>query len=79
MHTTKPLVPESSSFMVEIAIEKLKRCKLASIDEIPAELIQAGGNTLCSEIHNPINSIWNKINNHSSVRNLSLYLFIKMG
>jgi hypothetical protein len=28
--------------------------------QIPAELIQAGGETLRSEIHKLINSIWNK-------------------
>jgi hypothetical protein len=30
------------------------------VDEIPAELIQAGGGTLCSEIHKLIRLIWNK-------------------
>jgi hypothetical protein len=30
------------------------------IDQIVAELIRAGGNTLCSEIHKLINSILNK-------------------
>ena len=29
-------------------------------DLIPAELINAGGRTIFSEIHKPINSIWNK-------------------
>jgi hypothetical protein len=29
-------------------------------DEIPAELIQAGGETLLSVIHKLINSVWNK-------------------
>jgi hypothetical protein len=43
IHTAEPLVPEPSSSEVEIAIEKLKRCKSPSIDQIPAELIQAGG------------------------------------
>jgi hypothetical protein len=38
----------------------LKTCKSPGIDQIPAELIQAGGNTLCSEIHKLINCIWNK-------------------
>jgi hypothetical protein len=28
--------------------------------EIPAELIQAGGKTFCSEIYKFINSIWHK-------------------
>jgi hypothetical protein len=38
----------------------LKSYKLPGIDPILATLIQAGGNTLCSEIHRLINSIWNK-------------------
>jgi hypothetical protein len=60
IHTAEPLVPEPSSYEVEIAIEKLKRYKSPGTDKIPAELIQAGGNTLCSEIHKLINCIWNK-------------------
>jgi hypothetical protein len=38
----------------------LKRYKSPGIDQILAELIQAGGNTLHSEIHKLINCIWNK-------------------
>jgi hypothetical protein len=38
----------------------LKRYKSPGIYQIPAELIQAGGNTLRSEIHKLINCIWNK-------------------
>jgi hypothetical protein len=45
MHRTVPLRPEPSSVEVEIVIETLKRCKSPGIDEIPAELTQAGGNT----------------------------------
>jgi hypothetical protein len=45
-----PLVPEPISFEVEIAIKNLKRYKSPSTDQIPAELIQAGGNTSRSEI-----------------------------
>jgi len=60
IHTAEPLVPESSSFEVEIAIEKLKSYKSPGIDEILAELIQIGGNTSCSEIHKLTNSVWNK-------------------
>jgi len=37
--------------------KKVKRYKLRGPDQIWAELIQAGGNTLCSEIHKLINSI----------------------
>jgi hypothetical protein len=43
IHTAEPLVPEPSSTEVEIAIEKLKSYKSPGIDQIPAELIQAGG------------------------------------
>jgi hypothetical protein len=45
---------------VEIAIGKLKRHKSPATDQIPTELIKAGGETLYSEIHRFICSIWNK-------------------
>jgi hypothetical protein len=51
IHTAEPLVPEPGSSEVEIAIEKLKRYKSPGIDQIPAELIQAGQLMLRSEIH----------------------------
>jgi hypothetical protein len=35
----------------EMAIEKLKRHKPTDIDQIPAELIKAGGRTIRYEIH----------------------------
>jgi hypothetical protein len=38
----------------------LKKCKLPGSDQIPAELILAGGEILLSEIHKLINSVWNK-------------------
>jgi hypothetical protein len=38
----------------------LKRYKSPGFDQIPAELIQVGGNILRSEIHKLINCIWNK-------------------
>jgi hypothetical protein len=47
-------------FEVGIAVEKLKRHKSPGIIQIPAELIKAGGNTLGSETHKLINSIFNK-------------------
>jgi hypothetical protein len=53
-------VPEPSAIEVEIAIEKLKRYKSPGTDQIPAEMIKAGGSKICSEIHKLINSIWNK-------------------
>jgi len=60
LHTAQPLVPEPSRFEVELAIEKLKIHKSPSNDQIPAELIKAGGRTIHSDIHKLINSIWNK-------------------
>jgi hypothetical protein len=54
------MVPEPSDSEVEMAIEKLKRHKSPGIDQIPAELISAGGKTSRSEIHKLINSICNK-------------------
>jgi hypothetical protein len=54
-------VPGSSISEVEVAIGKLKRYKSPDADQIPAELIQAGGGgTLHSEIHKLIKLIWNK-------------------
>jgi hypothetical protein len=43
VHTAEPLVPEPSDFEVEMAIEKLKRHKSPGTDQIPADLIKAGG------------------------------------
>jgi len=39
---------------------KLQRHKSPGIDQIPAKLIYAVGRTVCSEIHELINSVWNK-------------------
>jgi hypothetical protein len=55
IHTAEP-----SPFEVEIAIAKLEKYKLPGTVQIPAELIQAGGETLHSEIHKRINCIWSK-------------------
>jgi hypothetical protein len=60
IHTAEPLVPDPSPFEAEIANAKLKWYKSAGSDEIPAELIQAGGEILRSEVHELINSVWNK-------------------
>jgi hypothetical protein len=46
IHTAEPLVPDPSPFEVEIGIAKLKRYKLPGSDQILAEVIQAGGETL---------------------------------
>ena len=60
IHTVEPLVPEPSAFEVELAIGKLKNHKSPGIEQIPAELIKAGGRTICCAIHKLIISIWNK-------------------
>jgi hypothetical protein len=60
MCTAKPYVPEPSASEAEVTIGKLKRYKSPGADQIPAELTQAGGETLHSEIHKLITLIWNK-------------------
>jgi hypothetical protein len=60
IHVAELLVPEPSTFEVETATAKLKRYKTPDIDQISAELIQAGGGKLYSKIYKLINAIWNK-------------------
>ena len=60
IHTAEPFIPEPTLSEVEIAIEKLKKYKSPGIDQIPAELIQEGGNALVSEIHKLVLAIWEK-------------------
>jgi hypothetical protein len=60
MHTAEPFLPEPSASEVEVAVGKLKRYRSPGVDQIPAELIQAGGETLRSEIHKLIKLIWKK-------------------
>jgi hypothetical protein len=48
--TAEPLVPGPSRLEVEIAIAKFEKYKSPGCDEIPAELLQAGGEIfLCGE------------------------------
>jgi sorting nexin-29 len=60
MHTGELFVPAPSAAEFEVAIRELKTYKSSSSDQIPAELIQAGGGVLHSEIHKLIMLIWNK-------------------
>jgi hypothetical protein len=62
-------VPEPSIYEVEVAVGKLKRYKSPGADQIPAELIHAGRETLHSEIHKLIKFIRNKENFPTSRRN----------
>jgi hypothetical protein len=60
VHMTEPLVLGPSRLEVEIAIAKFGKYKSPGSDQILAELIQAGGEKLLSEIHKLINSVWDK-------------------
>jgi hypothetical protein len=60
VHIAEPLEPGPSHLEVEIVIAKLKKYKSPGSDQIPAELIQAGGEIMLSAIQKLINSIWNK-------------------
>jgi hypothetical protein len=61
MHVVEPLVHEPKSFVeVEFVIEQLKRYTSPGIDQIPVELIQVRSDILHSEIHELINSVWNR-------------------
>jgi hypothetical protein len=43
-----------------MALQKLKRYKLPGNEQIPAEMIQAGGIKVRCEVHGPVNSLSNK-------------------
>jgi len=60
IQTAEPLVPEPSASEFELAVDKLNCHKSPGIDQISAELIKAGGRTICLEIHKLITSIWKK-------------------
>jgi hypothetical protein len=75
IHTAEPLVPDPNPFKGEIVIANLKRYESPGSDRSPAELIQAGGEILRSQIHKLINSIWNKENFLISGRSRLLHQF----
>jgi hypothetical protein len=56
IHTVEPLVPKPSLVKVEIATGELRRYKSLGTDQISAELIKAGSETSCSDIHKCIQS-----------------------
>jgi hypothetical protein len=57
MYTAEPLVHQPSSFEIDIANEKLKRYKSPGSDKILAQMMDVGGDALCSAIHKLIDSI----------------------
>ena len=82
IHTAEPLVPEPSVFEFELAIEKIKSHKSPGTDQIPAELIKAGGGTIRHGIHKLIISIKNKEElpeEWNDGMSRSLYLSIRRG
>jgi hypothetical protein len=78
IYTAEPLVPDSSFLQVEIAITNLKNCKSPGSDQIPVELFQAEGETLMSEIHKLVNSVWNKEELPDQWNESILYQFTKI-
>jgi hypothetical protein len=58
MHTAELLVPESSYFEIDIDVKMLKIYRLLGTDQISAELIKVGAETLHSEVHELIFSVW---------------------
>jgi hypothetical protein len=53
-------LPEPSASEAEVAVGKMKRYKCPGVKKTPAEVIQAGGETLPSEIHKLIKFIRKK-------------------
>jgi hypothetical protein len=51
IHTAEPLVPDPSTFEVDITVAKLKGYKSPGSDQLQAEFIQAGDEILHSDIH----------------------------
>jgi len=60
IHTAEPWIPEPSETEIEMSVKKLKNFKSPGIDNIPAELIKAGGTALIKELHKLISAIWRK-------------------
>jgi hypothetical protein len=76
-HTAEPLVPGTSRLEVEIAITKFKKHKSSDSDQIPAELIQGGGEILLFAIHKLLILFGITKNCLISGRSLLLYQFAK--
>ena len=60
IHIAEPPVPEPSVVEFELAIVKLKSHKSPGVDQMPSELIKAGGSTIRCAIFKVIIAIWNK-------------------
>jgi hypothetical protein len=62
IHTAEPLVPDCSPSEVGTAVSEFNRYKTQSTDPLPAQMIQTGGETLRTEIHELTTSIWIRTN-----------------
>jgi hypothetical protein len=78
IHTAELLIHDTSYFEVEIAIAKLKRYKTPGSEQIPAELVQAGGKILRSKIHKLITIFGIRGNCLIRGRSILLCQFTKM-
>jgi hypothetical protein len=58
VHSAEPFVSNPIPYDVEIGIAKIKRYKSPGGDKILAKLIQTEGETLQSDFHKNINSIY---------------------
>jgi hypothetical protein len=77
MRIAEPLVPEPSTFEVEMAIEKPKRHESPGVDQIPADLIKAGCITIISDILTVLILLVLKTNFLSGGRSQSSCVFIR--
>jgi hypothetical protein len=77
MHTAEPFVPQPSASQVELTTERLKRFITPDVDQILAELLQAGVETLHSEICKLIKLIQNKEELRCQWKSQLFYLFTK--
>jgi hypothetical protein len=59
IHTAEPFMPGPSAAEFVVAIRKMKSYKAPGSDQIPLEMIQAGGEKLHYEIHKLIMLIRN--------------------
>ena len=79
IHTAETLVSEQGAFQDELVIEKRESHKSPGIDQIPAELIKAGGRTIRHEIHKLIISTWNKEELHEEWKESIIVYIYKKG
>jgi hypothetical protein len=84
IHTAELLVPEASLVKVEIAIGKLRSYKSPGTDQIPAELIKAGGEAyvlrytgcVCTQVSGSVVSNWPLCEFHGRVYCDIWYIFL---